>query len=402
MTRTRPVCRSCGSSHLETIADLGSQPPADLFPEADDPGPDATWPLSLVACLQCHLLQTPNVEDAPPAEVPLATQSDSAAAQAAARVAYLTSLLGDRGPLSVREFRSPHGDTWMAGLVAEGWTPAGEGAADVVVDVQGLVHEDEFDVALGHRLAGVADGGYYVLEFHHALHLVRHGQLDLVRHGHPVYLSLIALGPALGRHGFVMLHAEPLAIYGGSLLLVCGRAGEPDSSIAQVLAEERDAGLDDPARLVGLGQGAAASADALHEWLRAQQAAGRLVLGYGAPSKAPALLNRAHAEPGLLPFVADRAPRKWGRRMPVTRIPIRSPEELIAADPDVVLILTWDIAAEVRSQLSGHGLECEYVVPTPWPTSFADRSARGRGGAARIDGLPGPPDVDVVDMDGAL
>jgi hypothetical protein len=65
----------------------------------------------------------------------------------------------------------------------------------------------------------------------------------------------------------------------------------------------------------------------------------------------------------------DLSAEKQGRRLPVTAIPIGSPQDLVAADPDDVLIFTWDIADEIRSYLSGLGIgEVQYYVPLPVPT----------------------------------
>jgi hypothetical protein len=52
----------------------------------------------------------------------------------------------------------------------------------------------------------------------------------------------------------------------------------------------------------------------------------------------------------LLAAVADASPAKQGRRMPGTDIPIVSPDELLAAKPDRVLLTIPDLLPEVRAQ----------------------------------------------------
>jgi hypothetical protein len=62
----------------------------------------------------------------------------------------------------------------------------------------------------------------------------------------------------------------------------------------------------------------------------------------------------------------DAAPAKHGRTVPGCRLPIRPDEDLLAARPDTVLVLTWDIAGEVVAQLEeGGGWGARYVVPVP-------------------------------------
>jgi C-methyltransferase C-terminal domain len=82
------------------------------------------------------------------------------------------------------------------------------------------------------------------------------------------------------------------------------------------------------------------------------------VLGYGAASRAVALLRKAGAHRGLLPAVADAAPAKQGLRMPGTDIPVIGPAELRETKPDAILLFLADLLTEVRSaypEVEAHG-----------------------------------------------
>jgi hypothetical protein len=73
------------------------------------------------------------------------------------------------------------------------------------------------------------------------------------------------------------------------------------------------------------------------------------VVGYGAASRAVALLRRARVDSRLLPAVADASPAKQGLRMPGTDIPVVSPAELCARKPDAVLLFLADLRPEVSA-----------------------------------------------------
>jgi hypothetical protein len=73
------------------------------------------------------------------------------------------------------------------------------------------------------------------------------------------------------------------------------------------------------------------------------------VLGYGAASRAVALLRQAQVDGTLLPAVVDASPAKQDLRMPGTDIPIVGTAELAARRPDSVLLFVPDLLAEVRS-----------------------------------------------------
>jgi len=70
------------------------------------------------------------------------------------------------------------------------------------------------------------------------------------------------------------------------------------------------------------------------------------VVGYGAASRAVALLCRAGVDAGLLPAVADASPAKRGSRMPGTNIPVVAPDEVL--DGASALLFVPDLLEEVR------------------------------------------------------
>jgi hypothetical protein len=94
--------------------------------------------------------------------------------------------------------------------------------------------------------------------------------------------------------------------------------------------------------------------------------AGKRVVGYGAPAKGNTLLNYCGVGPELLAFTVDRSPHKQGHLLPGTRIPIRHPDALLDAKPHFVLILPWNLRAEISEQL--HAIRDwggRFVVPIP-------------------------------------
>jgi hypothetical protein len=83
----------------------------------------------------------------------------------------------------------------------------------------------------------------------------------------------------------------------------------------------------------------------------AEREAGHLVLGYGAASRAVALLLKAEVDRALLAAVADASPAKQGLRMPGTDIPVVDPRHLEEEKPDAVVLFLPDLMTEVRTAL---------------------------------------------------
>jgi C-methyltransferase C-terminal domain len=92
----------------------------------------------------------------------------------------------------------------------------------------------------------------------------------------------------------------------------------------------------------------------------------KLVVGYGAPGKGNTLLNYCGIRTDLLAFTVDRNPYEQGRFLPGTHIPIYTPTRIRQSRPDYILILPWNLKAEIISQLAyvrEWGAKC--LVPIP-------------------------------------
>jgi C-methyltransferase C-terminal domain/Putative zinc binding domain len=354
------TCRACGGGATDLVLDLGEQPPCDYFPSRADAGPDRLYPLQMWLCSWCGLAQLaadPTVPDEPRGVEPaaLVAQATDAVGRAAS-----AGLLPDGG--TVAEYGSPHGGTWLGLLGPHGLTPApGNEPADVVVDCFGMMHSANQAEAIGARAARVAPGGVLLLQYHSLETIIRCGQWNALRHGHYAYYSTTALTAMLASSGFSPHLAWSFELYGGTVLLAATRDADgpgrwdrrdqrgPAAMVAQLLAQEARIGVRDPGVLRRLERDGRAQATGLHDWLAAERSAGRTVLGYGAASRAVALLRWAGVDASLLPAVADASPAKHGRRMPGTDIPVVSPAQLRVDQPASVLLFLSDLLSEVRA-----------------------------------------------------
>jgi hypothetical protein len=88
------------------------------------------------------------------------------------------------------------------------------------------------------------------------------------------------------------------------------------------------------------------------EFLIQAKREGKRVAGYGAAAKGNTLLNYAGVRGNLLSWVVDRNPAKQGKFLPGNRISIVDEQRLQIEKPDYVLILPWNLRAEVTVQLA--------------------------------------------------
>jgi len=243
------------------------------------------------------------------------------------------------------------------------------GAADLVVANNVYAHIPDllgFTRSLRNLMA---DDGWLSIEVHHALNLVTDAQFDTIYHEHFQYYTVLSITRALKTADLRVVDVELLPTHGGSIRVWArpeAAATKASKRVEEVLALEASAGLHDVAGYLDLRPRSELIRQELLEFLLTERAAGKRVVGYGAPGKGNTLLNYCGIRTDLLEYTVDRNPYKHGRFTPGARIPIYEPERIEKDRPDVVLVLPWNLEDEISSQLSyiaEWGAELVYPLP---------------------------------------
>jgi len=242
--------------------------------------------------------------------------------------------------------------------------------ADLIIANNVLAHVPLLnDFVAGIALLLKADGTV-TIEFPHLLELIKHVEFDTIYHEHYSYFSLYALEQVFSRHGLRLYDAERLPTHGGSLRIYAAhskRADLEDSPVLRELrAEESAAGLADLPTYLRFAERVENCRRSLLEFLAAAKREGKTVAAYGAAAKGNTLLNFCGVTPADISMVADRNPHKQSKFLPGTHIPVVSPQALLEARPDYVLILPWNLQAEIREQLQPiRAWGGRFVTPVP-------------------------------------
>jgi hypothetical protein len=232
---------------------------------------------------------------------------------------------------------------------------AEHGPADLVVANNVYAHiPDLLGFTRALRLL-MADDGWLSIEVHHARNLVELAQFDTIYHEHFQYYTVASAARALATAGLAVVDVELIPTHGGSIRVWARPepvAGTPSARVAEALAAEEEAGLHDVAGYVTLRPRVEHVRHELLRYLLDCRAAGKRVVGYGAPGKGNTLLNYCGIRSDLIEYTVDRNPYKHGRYTPGTRIPIHSVDRLEKDRPDVIVVLPWNLATEITEQLA--------------------------------------------------
>jgi hypothetical protein len=212
--------------------------------------------------------------------------------------------------------------------------------------------------------------GVITMEFPHLMRLIDEHQFDTIYHEHFSYFSFMTAREIFAAHGLVLFDVEELWTHGGSLRIYARHEADAprpvDRTVETMLARERAAGLDCLDRYAAFREGVHETKRKLLEFLISAKREGKTIVGYGAPGKGNTLLNYCGIRADFLDYTVDRNPRKQGKFLPGTHIPIFHPEKIKETRPDYVLILPWNLREEIMEQMAGiRAWGGQFVVPIP-------------------------------------
>jgi SAM-dependent methyltransferase len=398
-------CRSCGSTSLDKVIDLGLQPLANnlLRPENLDQ-PEPRFLLDVWVCSECWLMQISHI--VPPVTlfseyVYFSSFSDHMlrhAREASLRYIEEKKLGADS---FVIEVASNDGyllkNFVQAGVPCLGFEPAGNiaevarkngvdthceffgtesasgvkarhGAADLILGNNVFAHAPDTNDFVNGLATLLKPDGWIVLEFPYGADMIDKVEFDTIYHEHVFYFTLLPLIPLFARHGLEIFHVERIAIHGGSLRVFASHRGAEKvrDSVASVVAEEKKIGVNDVSYYQRFSERAEKVRADLIAFLEEQKTAGKRVAAYGASAKGSTLVNYVGEAAGSLEFMADRSTYKHGLLSPGLHIPILPAESLAEKQPYYAVLLAWNFAEEIMKQQSAYAEKGgRFVIPLP-------------------------------------
>ncbi|MFJ3460817.1 methyltransferase domain-containing protein [Achromobacter spanius] len=387
-------CRHCQAELRLPFLDLGHAPPSNAYlTEAALRGPETWFPLRILVCESCWLVQT---EDHAGREALFTDDyayfssfssswlahsrryvdamigrfglgKDSMVAEIAANDGYLLQYVKEAGipcygvepTASTAQAARDRGidivQRFFGVELGDELTEGGR-AADLIAANNVLAHVPDINDFVSGFAALLKPQGVATFEFPHLLRMVQEGQFDTVYHEHYSYLSLTAVSRIFTANGLSVFDVEHLGTHGGSLRVFAQRLDtgkhETGAEVARTLDEEQRAGVAGPDFYARFQQQAERVKNDLLAFLVELRRGGKRIAAYGAAAKGNTLLNFAGVRPDLLPYVVDLNPAKQDKYLPGSHIPIVAEARLREDRPEYILILPWNLKTEVSEQLA--------------------------------------------------
>lgn len=401
-------CRMCEGEHLYQFLDLGSTPPADQFRREDQlREPEVYYPLQVYMCEDCGLAQLGYV--VPPEvlyqnDYPYEASTTKAGREHWARFAQnVVRQLGLRPNELVVDVGSNVGVLLDAfrrqGMRVQGVDPAPnivekahargidticdfmspeaarriaseKGRAAVITATNVFAHVDDLVSFMRSVEILLLEGGALIIEAPYFANLVAFNEYDTIYHEHLSYLSVRPLVSFFRKFAMEVFDIQQVEIHGGSFRIFVGRQGRHAvcAEVGRLLAQEEETGLHTRPTLDAFARAVEQNRREL-EWLvHRVKAEGKSIAGVSAPAKGMTLLNYCRIGAEILDFVTEKATLKIGRFTPGTHISVVADDELLRARPDYALLLAWNFADEIMSNLDEYRQRGgRFIIPIPAP-----------------------------------
>lgn len=406
LCRALTECRMCKSRNLKTYLDLGQTPPADQFrlPEEIDI-PEIWYPLKVAVCTDCGLSQLTHVVDprvlyqydypyessttksgkkhwdefASAVVARLGLPKDSLVVDIGSNVGTLLESFRDQGMKvagvdpapNIVEMANKNGVPTICDFYSEQsarQVEAQHGKAAVIVGTNVFAHINDLDAVFAANKLLLGPEGVFIFESPYFKNLIEHLEYDTIYHEHLSYLSLTPVVALAKRLGLEVFAVEETDIHGGSFRVYIGTVGEHpvDSSVATLLAKEKETGLNDLAQLQKFAERVAENRHALMTFIDMLVAEGKTIAILSTPAKGMTLLNYCGITNRHVAFATEKTPLKIGRYTPGSRIPIKPDEVLLKEAPDYALLLAWNFAKEIMANNAAFAEQGgKFIIPIP-------------------------------------
>lgn len=258
-------------------------------------------------------------------------------------------------------------------------TPHGEKKAKVVTSIA-MFYDLEDPHTFVEDVKEIMDkDGLWIIQMSYLPLMIEQLAFDNICHEHLTYYTLKTLINLLDRHDMEVVDCQLNDINGGSFRIYIRNkdadatkfATAPYRDVARmrvksILAMEDKMDLHKPETHLTFFEKIKELKDKTMAFINQAKSEGKTIWGYGASTKGNTLLQWFGLNDSHIDAIAERSPIKYGKKTAGSNIPIKSEEEMRAAQPDYLLVLPWHFINEFKEREKEY-LEKggAFIVPCP-------------------------------------
>tara|TARA_R110000823_G_scaffold196747_1_gene328040 strand:+ start:4228 stop:5439 length:1212 start_codon:yes stop_codon:yes gene_type:complete len=387
----RDKCASCNSNSFSTIYNFGEIPLAGSFPLESERFNIQKFPLSIIMCNDCKLVQTDtliepevlfkdyryissvgmqkhfnlyadwlvNKEGVKPLDSVLEFGCNDGPLLDALRSRGIHNTIGIDPATNIVELGREKGlnienDFFNSEFVKDNrW----EGKFDYVLASNTFAHITDINSVVKGVEQSLKKDGKFIIEVQYLVDLVDKFQFDFMYHEHLYYYTITSLNHLLSKHGLKIIDVERVPVHSGSIRVIATKNfGDEVNSIVEELVENEKEYED----LSNFTLSIEKALSNLKTFLDNNK--NRKIIGYGASGRANVVVGTLDLDCNSVQYIIDESPERYNRYTSNGKIPIYPPDD-IEIDVDFILIFAWNFADMIIEKTKHLGIP--YVIPFP-------------------------------------
>jgi hypothetical protein len=406
MIKSIQNCRSCNSSKVEVVFDLGEQVLTGVF-RSDSLDDISSSPVALVACNSCRLVQmkysyslNEMYNEGYGYQSGLTTYMSQHLKGILSFASDLVNLDKDDTILDIgcndgtllnhypkdlynligidpvaKKYldRYPKNAKVVTDFFTkESYFSVTSNKAKIVTSIS-MFYDLEEPVKFAKGIASVlSDDGVWVFEQSYLPAMLRTNSYDTICHEHYEFYSITAIQHILDQAGMIIVDASQNEVNGGSVRLAAVHknsklASKVSPEALWLIEQEKNHDIFSNQPWVDFQKNVDRHKLDLVNLLTELKKAGKTVIGYGASTKGNVILQFCGIGIDLLPVIGDITPSKDGVFTPGSKIPIISMEKAKALKPDYFLVLPWGFRSDIllrEKETIANGTK--FIFPLPF------------------------------------
>ncbi len=189
----------------------------------------------------------------------------------------------------------------------------------------------------------LSEDGIFIIQQNYLAQMLSQNAFDNIVHEHIEYYSLLSLSSLLNRHGLEVIDVSVNNTNGGSFRTIISRkrVRKISPNVKKLTNEESKLKLNTKIPYVAFANRIKLNAKKLRDFINQEVKKGKKVYVYGASTRGNTLLQYAKLNNKLITKAVERNPEKWGKFIASCGIPIISEAEARKEQPDYMLVLPW-------------------------------------------------------------
>ena len=391
----RTQCAGCGGRQFDSILGLGIVPLAGYFPTKRELSKQSRYPLNLVVCKYCKLVQTDSVID------PALLFEDYrylSSVGLSGHFKNVADLINDKYQIKDKKILEIGCNDGVLleplkrlGAYVEGVDPA-KNIVKVARDKGLKVYNDYFndktfggdkfkskyDIVISNNtfahiidIQSVIKGinkvlkseGIFIFEVHYLKSLIDGKQWDNVYHEHIFYYSITALQKMFQRHNMTLIDFEEIPIHAGSIRVTVRNRLEflPNKILDRITDESKN--ICDLNYLNQYGKDVEKHISDFNNQISILSKE-NAIAGYGASGRANMFCNLTNLNSNIVRFIVDESPERCGRYIANTDIPIVDIETLENSNVNLIIIFAWNYSKMIIEKTQFRKFKYLVAFPT--------------------------------------